>query len=132
MLEEYGKERPSTSKTELMVLALSVASCIPSTTHAGTNVMKTYVRVHPSASSGSRTRVPDDIKALFLRDFANRIGALKNHPFALINPRNVTNATPSIHLPYDSNASEMLTGSPFLYPIAGQSTCRSPTCIVPP
>lgn len=70
VLEEYGKERPSTSKAELMVLALSNPVM-----HSITSRKKlTYeadedVRVHPATSPGTRTRVPDDVKALFLRDF---------------------------------------------------------------
>ena len=78
----------------------------------------------------------DNVKALFLRDFTDRIGTLKSSSIkkkALIKPKKPRSRKRRAgHSPYDSNASEILTGSPFRYPIAGQSTCRSPICIVPP
>ena len=55
-----------------------------------------------------------------------------SNPYKRISQRHENHDHQQRDSPYDSNASEILTGSPFLYPIAGQSTCRSPTCIVPP
>ncbi len=75
VLEEYGKDRPSTSKTELMVLALSDRRVdvvpIPS---VGENA-----RVHPAAGSGAGTSMSNDIDALFLRDFTNSKCALESY-----------------------------------------------------
>ena len=69
--------------------------------------------------------MPDNVKSLLLRDFTDGKRAFELLSYGLLKKL-------VRHLPYDSNASEMLTESPFEYPIAGQSTCRSPTWIVPP
>src|SRR5258708_3569329 len=90
------------------------------------------VRVHPAAGSGARTCVLYNIKALFLRNFTHSKCAFKVPKLSVKSHGLLQSPIIERESPYDSNASEILTGSPFLYPIAGQSTCRSPTCIVPP
>ena len=69
VLEEYGRDRPSTSKAELMVLALSATS-VPSTP-AMAGRYRTDVRVHPTTGSSARTRMADNVKSLLLRDFTD-------------------------------------------------------------
>ena len=69
VLEEYGRDRPSTSKAELMVLALSATTFPSAPSMAGKYL--TDVRVHPTTGTSAGTRMPDNVISLLIRDFTD-------------------------------------------------------------
>ena len=66
MPEEYGNDNPRTSKAELIVFALA-----PNEINQ-LNSWKRCSRIHASASPRAGTRVPYNVKALLVVDFAYR------------------------------------------------------------